>query len=144
MAEIIKEREDLFLVNVVVSGFSGSQKVLVLIDGDKGIGIEDCTMVSKRLSEVMDEREVINGKYLLEVSSPGVDQPLANKRQYIKNIGRKLKVNTAEKEFSGELKEVNETGIVLKDETKIKNKVEINEVEIPFEKISKAKVLVSF
>ncbi len=142
--EIIEEREDLFLVEVKVSGHSGSQKVLVLIDGDNGVGIDDCSKISRKLAAIMDEQDLIKGKYVLEVSSSGVDHPLINERQYKKNVGRKLKVNTDESEYSGELKEVSAEGIVVKSEKKVKNKVEISEVEIPFKKINKAKVLVTF
>ncbi len=142
--EIIHDRKDLFLVDVKTSGHSGSQKVLVLIDSDQGIGIDDCSKISRKLSAIIDEKDLIKGKFILEVSSPGIDYPLKSERQYKKNVGRKLQVTTAEKEFKGELITISGDSITIKSEKKVKNKIETEEVEIPFEKIDKAKVLVSF
>lgn len=144
VAEIVGEREDLFLLEVKVSGHSGAQKIVVLIDGDKGIGVDDCSKISRRLGAILEEKDIFNGKYTLEVSSPGIDTPLINPRQYQKNIGRKMKVNVGGQEHIGALKQVNTTSIVVLAENKINKKIEIKEVEIPFETIDKAKVLVSF
>jgi ribosome maturation factor RimP len=81
---------------------------------------------------------------VLEVSTPGVDQPLKLKRQYYKNVGRRLKVKVHENITEGKLKEVSEDQIVLVQETGTGKKRELKEIAIPFSEIDKAFVQVSF
>jgi ribosome maturation factor RimP len=90
---IINEFPELFLVDLTVTGVSGNQRVLVLIDGEAGLPIESCSLISRKLSNRIEEEDLIDGAFNLEVSSPGIDRPLSLPRQYKKNIGRKLKVN---------------------------------------------------
>ncbi len=140
----IGNREDLFLVDFKISGHSGAQKMIVLLDGDKGINIDECAEISRKIGSSIEERDLIKGKYTLEVSSPGLDHPLSSKRQYVKNIGRKLKIKTSGELIKGELLNVSENSIVLKKESKDKKNKDYSEVEIPFDEIEKANVLVSF
>lgn len=139
-------KESLFLVDLKVSGKSGPQKVIVLIDGDTGVGIDDCSKVSREMAAIIEEQDLISGKYILEVSSPGVDSPLKLPRQYPQHIGRKLKLNLTDgQEIKGMLKEVSESSVSVEKEAKKKDKESRAEiVEIPFNNIEKAKVLISF
>ncbi len=139
-------KESLFLVDLKVSGKSGPQKVIVLIDGDTGVGIDDCSKVSREMAAIIEEQDLISGKYILEVSSPGVDSPLKLPRQYPQHIGRKLKLNLTDgQEIKGMLKEVSESSLSVEKEAKKKDKESRAEiVEIPFNNIEKAKVLISF
>lgn len=136
--------KDLFLVELKVSGGKNPQKVTVLIDSDKGVSIDECASVSRSLSADIEELELIDGKYILDVSSPGVDQPLKLQRQYQKNIGRNVKVLTLEgEEVKGKLKSVNDEGVTLsrKPSKKVKEAVEDF---IPFDRIKYTKVIISF
>ncbi|MCD6063725.1 MAG: hypothetical protein K0R82_1636 [Flavipsychrobacter sp.] len=84
-----------------------------------------------------------DGDFSLEVSSPGVDEPLLQERQYKKNIGRTLLVTPVEgADQLGVLKEVQEDRIVL--EVKVGKKKEIQVVEMPFSEIKKTVVQVIF
>ena len=83
-----------FLVDIV--GGDRSRKIRVLIDGDEGVTVDQCSKVSRSVSKVVDEETFEADPFILEVSSPGADEPLINKRQYNKHIGRKLDVETAE------------------------------------------------
>ncbi len=139
--EIISEDASLFIVKVILKGNQGNQKLIVLLDGDEGITIDMCSKVSRGLSAVLEEKDLIDGKYFLEVSSAGLDFPLQFVRQYQKNIGRSLKVDLEDgTSVSGELKEVSEEKVVL--EEKVKKEVLTHEVE--FSDIKKSMVLVSF
>ena len=139
--EIISEDASLFIVKVILKGNQGNQKLIVLLDGDDGITIDMCSKVSRGLSTVLEEKDLIDGKYFLEVSSAGLDFPLQFVRQYQKNIGRSLKVDLEDgTSVSGELKEVSEEKVVL--EEKVKKEVLTHEVE--FSDIKKSMVLVSF
>ncbi len=143
---VLAGKERLFLVDLKVSGKSGPQKVVVLIDGDRGVGIDDCSKVSREMAAIIEEQDLISGKYILEVSSPGVDSPLKLPRQYPQHIGRKLKLNLNDgQEIKGMLKEVSESSVSVEKEAKKKDKESRAEiVEIPFNNIEKAKVLISF
>jgi ribosome maturation factor RimP len=81
LAESVLERTDYFIVDVVYSGSGNNQKVTVLIDGDHGVDIDICASISRKLSMKIDELDLIPNKYVLEVSSPGVDYPLTSQRQ---------------------------------------------------------------
>src|SRR5882762_10032262 len=101
--------ESQFLVDVVVSSKQGPQKVTVILDGDHGITIDDCASVSRKLLNVMEEQGDIGDNFTLEVTTPGVDHPLKMKRQYIKNMGRIVKLQLTDKTIEqGKLAEVGE------------------------------------
>ena len=143
-------QEGLLLVNVIFSGGSNIQKILVLVDSDQGVNIDSCARLNKSISIQLDEDDLIKLKYVLEVSSPGLDHPLKHKKQYVKNIGRLVSVNTQDKKTNkGKLLEVREDSIVLSpqpDGKKLPKKIsgEKKNLEIPFNQIKKTKVLVSF
>lgn len=134
-----------FVVDVVITG-SDRKKIVILLDGDEGVTIDYCASVSRQLAHRMEEDAVLEDAYVLEVSSPGLDHPLSDKRQYIKNIGRDVKVETEEKTMKGELLEVENDYIIINQQIKEKGKSKIleEEVTIPFKEIKKTKVLVSF
>ena len=136
-----------FIVDIKVSGGGGKQKVVVLLDGDNGISIEMCAKISRKLANSIEELDLIADAFNLEVSSPGLDNPLLQQRQYRKNIGRKLNVIlNSQLEIKGELLEVDETKIKIKEEYKEKGKKKTlyREIEIPFTDIIKTNVLVIF
>lgn len=135
---------DQFIVDIVASGKSGQRKIALIVDGDQGITIDDCAEISRQLSKALDDSQLIESNYLLEVSTPGVEHPLRMKRQYIKNIGRRLKVKLKEKLLEGKLSAVNENEITLIEETGTGKKKETQEHVIPFSEIDKAFVLISF
>ncbi len=136
-----------FLVALKVSR---QNQVRVFLDGDHGVTIKDCSMLSRHIESKLDrDRE----DFELEVSSVGVGQPLLLARQYKNNIGRRLAVTTAENlRIKGKLLEVNEEGINIEKEKTDKSKKKKKEpdtdagstVFIPFEQIQEAKVQVSF
>lgn len=83
---------DVYVVEVSVRGERSSTVVEVFIDTDAGISLEQCSAVSRELSVLLDEENVIKGRYRLDVSSPGLGRPLTLLRQYRKNIGRACSV----------------------------------------------------
>jgi ribosome maturation factor RimP len=133
-----------FLVDIIVSSRNMS-KITVVVDGDHGVTIDDCGEISRELSARLDAMNFGTGRYVLEVTTPGLDQPLKLKRQYAKNIGRVLKVHRKDKSIvSARLAKADEEGIVLSQEVKEgKNRLE-KEIQVPFEEIEKAFVVISF
>ena len=137
--------ESHFLVDVVISAKRGPKKVLILLDGDHGVTIDHCARLSRILGQLLDEEELIDDKYMLEVSSPGVDYPITLDRQYRKNIGRNIKVSLKDgTEAKGKLMEVNENGILLDREKKKGKKMEYELSKLLFLEIDKSIVQVSF
>lgn len=145
------QNPSLFLVDVNLSNAKNSQKVIVHLDGDEGISIDVCAEISRKLGARIEEEDLISGSFTLEVSSPGLDLPLKLHRQYIKNVGRKIKVLKQDNStVKGVLTEVGKEQIVLQEEQKVKSKDkskkrgETKEVVIPFQDIKKTNVLASF
>lgn len=156
MMELKQQIEDLvnaqvegspyFLVNVVIAGVKSVPKITVWVDGDEGVKIDTCAEISRNLGKQLEERELIPTAYTLEVSSPGIDQPLKLFRQYKQHIGRNLKVTLKDGTAkTGKLTQVQQDSILLTEEKKTKKK---NETETPAEiklaDIDKTFVLVSF
>ncbi|HEU5292883.1 MAG TPA: ribosome maturation factor RimP [Cyclobacteriaceae bacterium] len=144
LAESFLKDESHFVVDVIASFRSNPKKLLVILDGDKGINIDDCAEISRQLSAALDTSNLIDGAFLLEVSTPGLDQPLKTKRQYVKNVGRTVKVKLKDKTVEGKLAAVRESAIEVIQQTGSGKKKEDKAVEIPLEEIDKTFVLVSF
>jgi ribosome maturation factor RimP len=140
--EKIADRPDLFLVSVKLNG----NKLVILVDGDQGIGIADCAAISRHVGFHLEEENAMEDAYNLEVSSPGIDAPLTLMRQYTKNIGRNLSIKMDDgKKREGKLNSVTEDAITIEEKIKEKGKkAEIIESVIPVDKITETKVLISF
>ncbi len=141
----ILDEMNLYLVDVEFEKEGKNWFLRVYIDKDGGVDIEECGKVSEQLSEKLDENDPVSVPYFLEVSSPGVERPLKNKKDFEENIGKTVYVKLYEpldnsKEFEGVLNEF--TGDSLKLEIKVKSRKK--EVEIPYEKIAKARLAVTF
>jgi len=141
--EKIAERPDLFIVCVKMHA---NGLLEILLDGDQGVAIEDCVQVSRHVGFHLEEENLIDRAYRIEVSSPGVDTPLLLHRQYLKNTGRNVRVKTTEGEsHEGKLADVSETAIILEEKIKEKGKKAVAlRTEIPFGSIVETKVLISF
>jgi ribosome maturation factor RimP len=141
--EKIADAADLFIVDIKVLP---NNKVIILIDGDNGITIQKCAEVSRHVGFHLEEEDVIDHAYTLEVSSPGVDFPLKSQRQFAKNIGRTVavKFNDGTKK-EGKLLGADESGIKIEETIKEKGKKsELVETEYPFSQIGEIKVTISF
>ncbi|EMR02264.1 ribosome maturation factor RimP [Cesiribacter andamanensis] len=143
--QFLQDQPELFLVEVVVTGSARRQKVLVLIDGDQSVTIDQCAQLSRKISAELEGKDLFEGAWFLEVSSPGVDFPLKFQRQYAKHVGRRLKVLKNDgSEVIGPLLEISSEGIRLNAETKVKKLTQYQEVVIPHDSIKTVSVLVSF
>ncbi len=141
--EKIADRDDLFIVRIKMHN---NRLLEILLDGDNGIAIEDCAKVSRHVGFHLEEENVIDQAYRLEVSSPGIDTPLLLARQYAKNIDREVRVKTEDgSKREGRLVAVAENHIVIEEKVKEKGKkAELISAEIPLEHIKETKVLISF
>ncbi len=143
----IAENANLFLVDVRMQ--SGN-KLIILVDGDEAVTISECAAISRHVGFHLEEEQIIDTAYNLEVGSPGVGEPLRLKRQYIKNIGRNLSVlKKNSSKLEGKLMEVHEDTILIAAEVKPEGqpkskKTVIVDTSIAFEDITETKVLISF
>ena len=141
--EKLADRPDLFIVEIKVVN---NIKVTILLDGDNGIGIHDCALVSRHVGFHLEEENLIDQAYNLEVSSPGLDTPLILERQFQKNIGRMVELKLKEGKIAeGKLLQSDEQAIIIMASVKEKGK-KAKEVETTINKndIVEVKVGVSF
>lgn len=132
---------DLFLVEVKMQ----ANRLLILVDGDTGVSIDKCAAISRHVGHGIEEENLIDRAYTLEVSSPGIDTPLKLKRQFFKNTGRMLAVKKADgSRCGGRLIRVTEDSVFLEEKIRDGGKKPVLvESEIPFSEISEAKVVIS-
>ena len=133
---------DIFVVSIKVKPVNN---IKVYLDADSGFSIDKCTSVNRRLYAVIEAEQLFpGGDFSLEVSSPGVDEPLLQLRQYKKNIGRKVTVTDNEGiEKTGILKDVTEEEITLEIKP-AKQKDSLIIAQIPFTIIKKTVVQIIF
>jgi len=144
LAEKHLKDDSQFIVEVVASVRKKPNRLIVIIDGDKGVTIDDCAELSRALSAALDEDSLLTDPFMLEVSTPGLDHPLKLTRQYYKNKGRMVKVKTSTEVLQGKLLDVTKQEITLEVVTGTGKKKEVKEVKIPFSDIEKTFVMVSF
>jgi ribosome maturation factor RimP len=140
---LIDAEPDHFLVEVRVKP---TNNIKVFIDGDKGISIEKLVQYNRKLYKEIEEGGMFpNGDFSLEISSPGLDEPLKLLRQYRKNIGRFAEVMDLEGvKTEGKLVEVGETEIVLEEIKGKGKKAETVQHRIPFNNIKTTKIQIKF
>jgi ribosome maturation factor RimP len=143
ITQIIEEdltTSDCFLVNIR-SNERGTD-MRFFIDGQNGVGIQTCARLSRKVSRILDEEYEDETPIRYEISSPGVDEPLVDKRQYPQHIGRELEIALAEdKTSTGELISVGEDSIeIAVSISKHKKKKQT----LAFDDIIKSTVIISF
>jgi ribosome maturation factor RimP len=138
------EGSDRFVVLVKVSR---DNIIHVIIDGDRGVTIENCIDVSRFLEKSLD-RDVED--YELKVLSSGLDYPFSMLRQYKKHIGKDVSVTLQnDKKRQGVLMEAEESHIVLQEQIEKKNKKKVTlipgeAIRIPMEEIKQTKAVIKF
>ncbi len=105
----ILEKENFELVDVEFVKEGPNWYLRIYIDKDGGISIDDCELVSRTLDKKMEDMDLIEQAYILEVSSPGIDRPLKKPEDFVKYAGEVVDIKLYKgrdgvKEFQGELK----------------------------------------
>ena len=142
-ATLIGAEKDLFVVEVRIKP---TNNIKIYIDGDQGVSVDKLVSYNRKLYRQLEEEGLFpNGDFSLELSSPGLDEPLKLHRQYVKNIGRPVEVTLidgAKKE--GVLQVVGDTQIEL-TETKGKGKkMETHTHVIALSEIKATKIQIKF
>ena len=136
LAEQVADDQGVELFDLELLG-RGKLLLRVMIDREEGVSLNDCESFSRSLEALLDVENPIPASYTLEVSSPGLDRPLRNFEDFKKHIGKLARIITAEKIenqnlFIGRILDV--------DSDFVKLSVHGRELDIPFEKISKARL----
>ncbi|HEX6333807.1 MAG TPA: ribosome maturation factor [Flavisolibacter sp.] len=141
--ELLRPEPAHFLVEVRIKP---TNNVKVFIDGDQGIALSDLVQYNRRLYKVLEESGLFpNDDFSLEVSSPGLDEPLKLFRQYRKNIGRYVEVTLLDgTSLQGKLLEATEDGIVIETESGKGKKKEIKQESVLFDQVKTTKIQIKF
>ena len=140
---IIAKWPEVFLIEVKITV---GNFISVLLDSDEGITIEKCTQVNRPLYKFIEENGFFpDNNFSLEVSSPGIDRPLTDIRQYKKNIGRTVEVLLNDNsKIEGVLKDASGSGISLEEKEGKGKKATIKISNILFDQIKHTIVQVTF
>ena len=134
------------LVRARLSGLNGLTLQIMAERHDGTMTVEDCELVSRTLSPVLDVEDPIDRNYHLEVSSPGIDRPLVRKSDFTKWIGHIAKIDTSavhegRKKFRGRIAEVSAEGVTVESDQASYGDKPV--VEVPFELISDARLVLT-
>ncbi|MEJ6792231.1 MAG: ribosome assembly cofactor RimP [Lacinutrix sp.] len=142
--EALEERTDLFLIEFTISI---DQSINIIIDGDNGVRVEDCILISRAIEHNIDREE---HDFSLEVASAGAAALLTLPRQFKKNIGRTLEVKTKTENIEAELVNASEEEIDLTWKAREpkpvgKGKVTVKKnAKIAYNDVVEAKVMINF
>lgn len=133
----ILQEEQVELVEIIFRKEAGKQVLRLLVDKEGGIQLSECARINELIGQALDEADIIQESYVIEVDSPGIDRPFKTKRDYERAIGRLVRVTLSKrildkKEYIARLEEVSDTAIKIY----VKKK---DIIEIPFEKIVRAR-----
>ncbi len=143
VTNLLPEEEDIFLVSIRIKP---TNNIKIYLDADSGLSIERCVKLNRLIYKKIEELGWYpDGNFSLEVSSPGIDEPLKLIRQYKKNIGRKVQVTEIDGiQKEGQMIAVNEAGLTLQQTTGKNKKAVTTTLDIPFANIRQVKVLIVF
>lgn len=141
ISESITNELEIDLVDVEYIKEFGNNFLRVYIDKPGGISLDDCQIVSEKISKFLDEKDPIKDHYYLEVSSPGLDRPLKTDKDLQRNIGEEIEISlyqglNGRKKFEGQL--------VSFDDNSITINFNDNNSDLPRELISLIKLKVNF
>jgi len=138
-AEIV-QKLNFFLVDFNIRGDRRKQIIEVYVDGEKNVSADDLAEISREINSAIEEKNLIDKSYRLDVSTPGVDRPLKFLQQFPKHVNRNFEIIIANKDeeqiLTGKLLAVNGEDLHFN--------VNGKELIVKFNNTIKAKVLISF
>ena len=117
----IMEEHQFELVDVEWVKEAGTWYLRAYVDKEGGISVDDCEIVSRRLSDWLDKEDFITESYILEVSSPGLGRPLKKEKDFARSLGKDVDVKLyrardRRKDFTGVLKAYDEQTVTIEEE----------------------------
>ena len=131
----IIERHGFELVDVEYVKEAGTWYLRAYIDKPGGITVDDCEVVSRAFSDILDEKDYIDDTYIFEVSSPGLGRPLKKEKDFARSIGEEVEIRTyraidRQKEFIGILVEYDKDTVTIEYEDETTQKFERNDIAL--------------
>jgi len=142
--EALDENESLFLIDLKVGADNSIQ---VVVDGDEGVPLSECIRISRHVEHNLDREQE---DFSLEVTTPSITEPIRDRRQFNKNLGRTLQLKTDKGDFEGKLIEITDGQLILEWKSREpkpvgKGKVTVEKKEtFPIDDIKEAKVKIIF
>jgi ribosome maturation factor RimP len=140
--------ENLELVDLEFSSGGPKSLLRIYVDKPRGVTIDECANLSRKLSDFLDMEDFVTHKYNLEVSFPGLDRPLVGREDFIRKVGEKVRVFLREPvdgklDLVGEIKKFQEETLYLSTESEGAESVGSEEEEkaVPFSNVLKAKII---
>ncbi len=123
------------LVDVEYVKEAGTWYLRAYIDKPGGITVDDCEVVSRTFSDILDEKDYIEDTYIFEVSSPGLGRPLKKEKDFARSIGEEVEIRTyraidRQKEFIGILKEYDKDTVTIEYEDETTQVFEKNDIAL--------------
>ena len=123
------------LVDVEYVKEAGNWYLRVYIDKEGGITVDDCELISRAFSDLLDEADFIEDSYILEVSSPGLGRPLKKEKDYARSMGKELEIRTyrpidKQKEFYGILLAYDNNSVTIEEQDKTRRTFEKKEIAL--------------
>ena len=141
--ELLDATDDVFLVSVKIKP---TNNIKVFLDADNGLSIDKCTKINRGMYRIIEEKGWYpDGNFSLEVSSPGISEPLLLLRQYKKNINRLVEVLLNDGEVKeGRLLQVSDAEITIEEMEGKGKKVTAKLTTIPLDRIKQTTVQIAF
>lgn len=138
----IVDSKNFEIVDIEYVKEAGEYYLRVYLDKEGGISLSDCELVSRELSEILDQKDPIKDNYFLEVSSPGLDRPLKKDKDFVRYQGRDVEIKlykplNGSKQLEGEL-------LGLTDDKNIKVIIDNEEVEFNKKDVALIRLAIKF
>lgn len=123
------------LVDVEYVKEAGTWYLRAYIDKPGGITVDDCEMISRKFSDILDEKDYIEDSYIFEVSSPGLGRPLKKEKDFQRSLGEDVEIRTyrtidGQKEFEGVLKTFDKDTVTIAYEDDTEQVFQKNEIAL--------------
>ena len=129
LSEILENHKSLFLVELA---FSSKNDIKVLLDGDEGVTLRDCSSINSEIKKKLNQDET---NYSVEIGSCGIDYPLKMIRQFKKNISRKIEIiDLDDRKHTGTLAKVSRASFEIKWKERQPKKIGKGKVTVAFTK----------
>ena len=144
LADSVARRNSLRLWDIEMAGQQGRRVVRVFVDRDEGVDLDTVTEVAQELSRGLDLRDPIEGRYLLEVSSPGLERTLKTPEHFAASVGKAVTLKTKERlarnshRIDGTILRASAGSVCV---TLSGEEDEAEEVDVPFEQIRSARTV---
>lgn len=131
----IIESHNFELVDVEYVKEAGTWYLRAYIDKPGGITVDDCEVVSRAFSDILDEKDYIEDTYIFEVSSPGLGRPLKKEKDFARSVGEEVEIRTyraieKQKEFIGILIEYDKDTVTIEYEDETTQKFDRNDIAL--------------